>query len=91
MPDGMIVTRIHRSHEGKTIHIAFISNEVRQNRFSFDEHQSTSKFYKIGTLMEPRSLLLQSRNLSSKAESPINISAKSVISKHYLKSCRKKM
>ena len=40
MPDGMIVTRIHRSYEGKTIHIAFISNEVRQNRFSFDEHQS---------------------------------------------------
>ena len=44
IPDVIIIPRIYRSPQGKTIYVAFINNVGCPNRFSFDGHPSTSKF-----------------------------------------------
>ena len=44
IPDAMTIPWIYRSPYGKTISVAFINNLYCLNRFSFDDHPSTSKF-----------------------------------------------
>ena len=44
IPDAMTIPWIYRSPYGKTISVAFINNAYCLNRFSFDDHPSTSKF-----------------------------------------------